>query len=432
MGIRAFTPKVNDEIKERPSAPKGKQSRVLNVKGIVLSETTISDEFFVSGSIIPDEEVDLSFETSGKVTDIFFKEGSKVSKGDLLAKINDAPLQAERKKLEAQLKLFTDRMYRQNALLEKEAVSQEAFQEAETNLATLQAEIDKVVANIEQTELRARLGCLNKDVLGRYRRRDDENRKLFSRTLVVAYVAEHADAVHLGQPDIHYNYVGTTASDLEERLLAVGCFLNASVSVAQKTVTEHRASGGIFVDDQNFGFVIHGKISSDLQFLYLQEYFTILWKKLQVFFSEIIPKKWELKMVIITNMTKACLFCGMLAGLLEEICQIHLVSSVGIFGKADRADERFIVAGSIKKRTMHTAQINKIKGCAPHHEHWFEFVGVRDPTEGANAAALGVHRKLADAAELTVDEGFICHQRSLVSHAATGTEQLLFVFILNR
>ena len=155
MGIRAFTPKVNDEIKERPSAPKGKQNRDLNVKGIVLSETTISDEFFVSGSIIPDEEVDLSFETSGKVTDIFFKEGSKVSKGDLLAKINDAPLQAERKKLEAQLKLFTDRMYRQNALLEKEAVSQEAFQEAETNLATLQAEIDKVVANIEQTELRA-------------------------------------------------------------------------------------------------------------------------------------------------------------------------------------------------------------------------------------------------------------------------------------
>lgn len=154
MGIRTFTPKVNEEIKKTPAA-KGKQSRDLNVKAVVLSPTTISDEFFVSGSIIPDEEVDLSFETSGKITNIFFKEGSHVSKGDLLAKINDAPLQAELKKLEAQLKLYTDRMYRQNALLEKEAVSQEAFQEAETNLATLQAEIDKVVANIEQTELRA-------------------------------------------------------------------------------------------------------------------------------------------------------------------------------------------------------------------------------------------------------------------------------------
>ena len=64
-------------------------------------------------------------------------------------------MQAELKKLESQLKLYTDRLYRQNALLEKEAVSQEAFQEAQTNLATLQAEIDKVVANIAQTELRA-------------------------------------------------------------------------------------------------------------------------------------------------------------------------------------------------------------------------------------------------------------------------------------
>lgn len=154
MGIRTFSPKVNEEIKETPAA-KGKQSRDLNVKAVVLQPTTISDEFFVSGSIIPDEEVDLSFETSGKIIDIFFKEGTRVSKGDLLAKINDAPLQAELNKLKAQLKLYTDRMYRQNALLEKEAVSQEAFQEAETNLATLQAEIDKVTANIEQTELRA-------------------------------------------------------------------------------------------------------------------------------------------------------------------------------------------------------------------------------------------------------------------------------------
>ena len=155
LGIRTFTPKVNDEIKEKPVETKGKQSRDLNVKAVVLSATSISDEFFVSGSIIPDEEVNLSFETSGKITDIFFKEGTQVSKGDLLAKINNAPLQAELKKLESQLKLYTDRLYRQNALLEKEAVSQEAFQEAQTNLATLQAEIDKVVANIAQTELRA-------------------------------------------------------------------------------------------------------------------------------------------------------------------------------------------------------------------------------------------------------------------------------------
>ena len=46
-------------------------------------------------------------------------------------------------------------MYRQNALLEKDAVSKEAYEEARTSLATLQADIDLVKANIAQTELRA-------------------------------------------------------------------------------------------------------------------------------------------------------------------------------------------------------------------------------------------------------------------------------------
>lgn len=155
MGIRTFTPHVNEELEATPVQSKGKQSKDLNVRAIVIGESAISDEFPVSGSIIPDEEVDLSFETSGKITDIFFKEGTRVTKGELLAKINDAPLQAELRKLESQLKLYTDRMHRQNILLEKEAVSQEAFQEAQTSLAILRAEIDGVKSKIAQTELRA-------------------------------------------------------------------------------------------------------------------------------------------------------------------------------------------------------------------------------------------------------------------------------------
>lgn len=152
---RAFVPHMNEELKDAPVKNSGKQGNVLNVKAVVLKATSLSDNFLVSGSIIPDEEVNLSFETSGKITDIFFKEGSHVSAGELLAKINDAPLQAELRKLESQLKLYTDRMHRQNILLEKEAVSQEAFQEAQTSLAILRAEIDGVKAKIAQTELRA-------------------------------------------------------------------------------------------------------------------------------------------------------------------------------------------------------------------------------------------------------------------------------------
>jgi membrane fusion protein (multidrug efflux system) len=96
-----------------------------------------------------------AFESSGKITDIFFEEGSFVQEGTLLAKVNDAPLQAELKKLESQLPLAEDRLYRQQTLLEKDAISQETYQSVATQLETLKADIELVKARIKQTELRA-------------------------------------------------------------------------------------------------------------------------------------------------------------------------------------------------------------------------------------------------------------------------------------
>ncbi len=78
-----------------------------------------------------------------------------VRKGDLLAKVNDRPLQAQLSRYEAQLKLAEDRVYRQSALLEKDAVSQEAYEQARTELAILNADIAIVRSNIALTELRA-------------------------------------------------------------------------------------------------------------------------------------------------------------------------------------------------------------------------------------------------------------------------------------
>ena len=155
LGAHTFIPRTNEDLKTTPSKIKGKRSRILDVKAVVLEKQQLSDAISVSGSLMPDEEVNLTFETSGKITDIYFQEGAYVEKGMLLAKINDAPLTAQLHKLEAQLKLKQDRLFRQKALLEKEAVSQESFQEAEANLSTLKAEIEGVKAHIEQTELRA-------------------------------------------------------------------------------------------------------------------------------------------------------------------------------------------------------------------------------------------------------------------------------------
>lgn len=151
-----FMPRENADMAEAPvDKTKNRQKGTLTVRAVVMEEQVLNDGIFLSGSLVPDEEVALSFETSGKITEIYFKEGAYVEQGQLLAKINDAPLQAELRKKQAQVKLMQDRLYRAKALLEKEAVSKEAFQEAEANLAALKAEIDGVQAQIRQTELRA-------------------------------------------------------------------------------------------------------------------------------------------------------------------------------------------------------------------------------------------------------------------------------------
>lgn len=134
----------------------GRARQQLSVTATVIEPQTLSSDLYLAtGVLLPDEEVDLSFETSGKITEIHFEEGSFVNKGTLLAKVNDAPLQAELKKLEAQLPLAEDRVYRQKTLLDKDAISQETYQTVMTELEKLKADIELVKSRIDQTELRA-------------------------------------------------------------------------------------------------------------------------------------------------------------------------------------------------------------------------------------------------------------------------------------
>ena len=157
-GIYSQLPKKNDELAAADKVMGGNKKRgkqVLNVNAKVIKPQSLTDEFTTTGVLLPDEEVDLSFETSGKIVEINFEEGTAVKKGQLLAKVNDRQLQAQLQRLISQLKLAEDRVFRQDALLKRDAVSKEAYEQVKTDLATLNADIEIIKANIELTELRA-------------------------------------------------------------------------------------------------------------------------------------------------------------------------------------------------------------------------------------------------------------------------------------
>jgi len=157
-------PKIKPMFKSDSGSQTGLPSRAqgsrgggqpLLASGFVIAPTQMNELIYSTGSLIPDEEVELSFETSGKVVGISFKEGTRVKKGELLAKINDRPLQAQLLKLQAQKKLTEEREFRQRQLLDRDAISRESYDQVATELQSLKADILLIEARISETELRA-------------------------------------------------------------------------------------------------------------------------------------------------------------------------------------------------------------------------------------------------------------------------------------
>lgn len=134
---------------------RGTGRQILNVSGYLIKPQELSELVKTTGTLRPDEEVDMAFETSGKIVSLMFTEGTRVKKGDLLAKINDKPLQAQLQKLQANKKLVEAKEFRQRSLLDKDAISQESYDQIVTELQTISADINLINARISETELRA-------------------------------------------------------------------------------------------------------------------------------------------------------------------------------------------------------------------------------------------------------------------------------------
>ena len=121
----------------------------------------------------------------------------------------------------------------------------------------------------------------------------------------------------------------------------------------------------------------------------------------------------------------------MFAGIVEESCQIHFPTAVGISGKTDCFDEGFVIARGVKKSAMNAAKVNKIQNRAPQDEKGFKFIFFGHPGKVENSAAFGVHGKLANAFQVAVPCGVVCHGFGAVGNVAKAANALLFRFFLN-
>ncbi len=133
----------------------GPSTPPLSVDGIVVSGSTFSNNLEITGSIEANESVVLRSEVSGLVTAINFKEGSNVSKGSVLVKINDSDIQAQLQDALTKQNLSATSENRAKQLLAKGAISQEEYDIALANLKSLKAQVQIVRAQLAKTTLRA-------------------------------------------------------------------------------------------------------------------------------------------------------------------------------------------------------------------------------------------------------------------------------------
>lgn len=127
------------------------QKKILTVDYLIINSEKFDDYIYSNGSILPDEEVDLRSEISGKLDKIYFKEGSFVQKGSLLFKINDDEYQAQMNKLKTKLHLAELKEQRQKALLDKQGISQEEYDISLNELMLIKADISELETKIKKT-----------------------------------------------------------------------------------------------------------------------------------------------------------------------------------------------------------------------------------------------------------------------------------------
>ena len=133
-------------------------STPMAVDATVLRPSTMTEQLRTTGTLRADESVALTPEASGKITAIRFEEGARVQEGQLLVQINDAELQAERRRIEHELALASDRAERQKRLLEEGGVSREEYDATVNEVEVLKAELEGVEARIDKTQIRAPFG----------------------------------------------------------------------------------------------------------------------------------------------------------------------------------------------------------------------------------------------------------------------------------
>lgn len=139
----------------KKQTPSFKPPEDVTVDIIVAGSTNISNTIEVNGTVLAFESAELHPEVSGRLTYLNIPEGQYVSQGTVLARVNDADLQAQLNKTKVQLELASQNEQRMRKLIDVNGVNQADYDAALNEVNSLKADVDYTQALIDKTVLKA-------------------------------------------------------------------------------------------------------------------------------------------------------------------------------------------------------------------------------------------------------------------------------------
>jgi membrane fusion protein (multidrug efflux system) len=132
-----------------------KQNQPVPVDIIVAGNEDFASNIEVNGSVLSEEMIELHPEVSGRLTYLNIPDGASVKAGTILAKINDAELQAQLTQQKVQWDLAQKTEQRLKKLLAVNGVNQAEYDAALTQMNLLEANIEVIQAQIRKTVIQA-------------------------------------------------------------------------------------------------------------------------------------------------------------------------------------------------------------------------------------------------------------------------------------
>jgi membrane fusion protein (multidrug efflux system) len=156
--LLAYIPSPKQEVAATPAPP-------VNVSVLpVTPEPALPDAFDLPAVIEPNQIVTIAAEVAGRVESIGPREGASVQAGDLLMRLNTDLLQAEFERAQAQAKNAQTEFERQQGLVKGGASPTRELDQAATQLAVSQADLQEVRARLERAQIHAPAGGVLNDL----------------------------------------------------------------------------------------------------------------------------------------------------------------------------------------------------------------------------------------------------------------------------